>query len=432
MKLFENIKTLWEKLNIESLKDSLLEKVKLFFSNKKRNINLVILLGLFVINLILASVSRHIVTFMPETLGADRWSSDHRMAQVSLFFTEDQMVEEDGIKRLEYNLEKKLADAGVVVEEYLDVDTSAVVETVKVEDMGDGTTVTEHVPTISDLYVSSYCAQGIVDISFEGKTAESVNAIGFGGDFFFIHPLTLVSGSYINSNSLMKDGIVIDEELAWQLFGSNDIIGQQVTIGNVPHYICGVIKRDAGRIRKAAGLTNSYVYMSYDSLAKYGDILSGRTNSVDASEDGGTTLTGGINCYEIVMPDPVEGIASKIVKESTGVDDRYIYVVDNTNRFSFFSILKVMREFGTRSMWGKPIFYPYWENTARGWEDVLSVILFFRLVCIIIIAISITIWIVHLYRHKKWTTEGIIRYLLDKKYDFESRRRKNHEQEEIF
>jgi hypothetical protein len=172
--------------------------------------------------------------------------------------------------------------------------------------------------------------------------------------------------------------------------------------------------------------------MSYDSLAKYGDILSGRTNSVDASEDGGTTLTGGINCYEIVMPDPVEGIASKIVKESTGVDDRYIYVVDNTNRFSFFSILKVMREFGTRSMWGKPIFYPYWENTARGWEDVLSVILFFRLVCIIIIAISITIWIVHLYRHKKWTTEGIIRYLLDKKYDFESRRRKNHEQEEIF
>ena len=86
-------------------------------------------------------------------------------------------------------------------------------------------------------------------------------------------------------------------------------------------------------MRKAAGLNDSYVYLSYDSLARYGDILSGKTSSQEISEEGDTMLAGGINCYEAIMPNPVDGIAAKIVKESAGVDDRYISVIDNTDRF---------------------------------------------------------------------------------------------------
>ena len=416
-------------LEIKIDKQNIVSAVKTFFANKKRNIILIVLASLFVINLILGAVSRHIVSLMPEMAGAERWSTEHRMAQISLYFTEDQMVEADGIKRLEYNIEKKLNDAGVTVETYLDIDPEElsekqkIVETIKIEDMGNEEEPVEKVPTISDLYASCYSAQGIVSITFEDRTAENVNAIGVGGDFFIIHPLTLVNGTYFSDDNLMRDGIVIDEDMAWQLFGSSNIVGEMVTIGGVPHYITGVIHKDRGRIRKAAGLNDSYVYLSYDSLARYGDILSGKTSTQEVSEEGDTMLTGGINCYEAIMPNPVDGIAAKIVKESAGVDDRYISVIDNTDRFSFFSIVKVIRDFGTRSMWGKPIFYPYWENTARGWEDVLALLMFFRLICIGIIVISITIWIVHLYRHKKWTARGVLQYILDKKYDFESRRK---------
>lgn len=424
-------------LEIKIDKQNILSALRTFFANKKRNIILIILVSLFVINLILGAVANHITSLMPEMAGADRWSTEHRMAQVSLFFTEDQMVETEGIKRLEYNIEKKLNDAGVTVETYLDIDPEEhsakqkVVETIKIEDMGNEQEPVEKVPTISDLYASCYSAQGIVSISFEDRTAENISAIGVGGDFFIIHPLTLVNGTYFSDDNLMRDGIVIDEDLAWQLFGSSNIVGEMVTIGGVPHYITGVIHKDRGRIRKAAGLNVSYVYLSYDSLARYGDILSGKTSTQEVSEEGDTMLTGGINCYEAIMPNPVDGIAAKIVKESAGVDDRYISVIDNTARFSFFSILKVIRDFGTRSMWGKPIFYPYWENTARGWEDVLALLLFFRLICIGIIVISITVWIVHLYRNKKWTARGVLQYILDKKYDFESRRKYYEKKKEL-
>lgn len=419
MKLLDLVKNYWEKLNTKKQVSTAWDKIRAFFSNRKRNIILIILAGVFILNLILGAVSNHIISLMPEMLGADRWSKDHRMAQISIFFTEDRMVEEDGIKRLEYNLEKKLIDAGITTETYLEGNPDY-----EFAEVSDGSE-----PSVKDLYVSSYCAQGIVTIGFENRTAENINAIGVGGDFFLIHPLTLINGSYFNDDNLMKDGIVIDEELAWQLFGSNDVVGQQVSIGNVPHFVVGVIRKDRGRMRKAAGLNDTYVYMSYDSLAKYGDILSGKTESIDISEDGKQALSGGINCYEVIMPNPVDGLAAKIVKDSSETEDRYISVIDNTDRFSFFSLIKVIRDFGTRSMWGKPIFYPYWENTARGWEDVLAMILVVRILCVLLLVVSLVLWIIHLYRHKKWTVEGIIRYLLDKKYEFESRR-KHYENEE--
>ena len=70
--------------------------------------------------------------------------------------------------------------------------------------------------------------------------------------------------------------------------------------------------------------------------------------------------------------------------------------------------------------------------TARGWEDVLALILFFRLICMGIIVVSITIWIVHLYRHKKWTAGSVLQYILDKKYDFESRRKYYEKENKLF
>lgn len=395
--------------------------IREFFSNKKRNIAFIVIAVLILVEAVLGTVCSFFISRLDDQNEAVRWSDEDRMAQISLFFTQDQMVETDGIKRLEYQLKKKMMDSGALqVDQDEKSDKSTIVDTVDVGRREREDTVPGQVNDLSGLYTSCFSAQGLSTIVFENKKAENITTIGVEGDFFLFHPVPLVSGSYFYRDDLMKDRIVIDEQLAWDLFGSSDIAGQCVQIGGINHYIAGVVKRNEGRINNAAGLSKSIVYMSYDSLSKYGSILSGRNEKVEISEDGATAAKGGINCYEVVMPNPVDGLAKKLVSESSGMEDRYISVVDNTDRFSGFSLWSVISNLGIRSMWDKPVFYPYWENVARAWEDILARLFLIRVLCIIAAAVIFAAIVVLAYRDRSWTVSDIVRYLSDKKYDFES------------
>ena len=406
-------------MSFDKFKDTIVNFIK------KRAFIIILCCVLLIVYFVMGLISSHIVKSLPEQNLAERWSDEMNMAQVSIFVTEDQLVKAEDLKKFTYLLEKKLVESGVVGEDEEGADNvkiPQIVDTISVDDMNKGDEEEFEAPQktpLQELYDVAYCAQGQISLSFENRTAEKATAIGVGGDFFLFHPMTFVAGSYFSGDDLMKDKIVIDEEMAWQLFGSTDIIGQSVSIGNVPHYIAGVVKRDSGRIRKAAQQDISYVYMSYDSLSKYGTILSGITESEEISEDGTNALNGGINCIEVVCPNPVKGLAAKICKESLEINDGFITVIDNTERFSFFSLCSVLKNFFTRSMWNKAIYYPYWENTARGYEDILALILLVRMICMTVVILVLVIFTVNAYRHKKWTARGIIKYLSDKKYDLE-------------
>ena len=405
---------------------------KKFFSNKKRNIIFIILALLLLMDLILGLVCRYIVSNLPDQQTADRWDSENKTAQVSLFFTEDQMITIDDIKKLEYTMDKKMHDEGIINDDDDEEDgksksgkrgDSGIVNTVelgKKKESQEETQEAAYEPP--KMYASCYSAQGICTFAYESKKAENIDVIGTGGDFFLFHPMELISGGYYSGDDLMKDRIVVDEDFAWQLFGSSDIIGECVTIGGVNHYIAGVVKRADGRFNEAAGLSKSIVYMSYDSLAKYGTVLSGRISEVEISEDGKKMQNGGISCYEVVMPDPVDGIAARIVKESAGLDDKYISVVDNSKRFGGFALFDVIKGFGVRSMWIQPIFYPYWENVARGWEDVLGILFLIRIICKVAFWLIVACLVVIAYRNKTWTVRGVAMDLADRKYEFEARR----------
>lgn len=396
--------------------------------NKKRIILLAALTVLFIFQFILRLISDHIIDRQTDQLVADRWSEDIRMAQISLFVTQDQYIEENDIERFKYELEKKLRDSGIQIPEEEDdkrnkPNKSGIIDTITIDEMNSA--IVEQLMDIPErtgiksLYDVCYCAQGLVTLSFENKEVKEASAIGFGGDFFLFHPLDLVAGGYVPDTALMKDGIVIDEDMAWQLFGSDDVVGQAVFIGDVPHYVIGVVKRDQGRIEDSSGLSKSYVYMSYDSLSKYGDILSGKTKREDISEDGRQALKGGINSIEVVCPNPVRGLALNMSKESLGLDDRYVSAVDNTERFTVLALYNVLRSFGIRSMWSKAIYYPYWENIARGYEDVLALMLFFRTICIVAFVVILVILVIDLYRNKRWTISSVVSDLADLKYDLE-------------
>ncbi len=60
------------------------------------------------------------------------------------------------------------------------------------------------------------------------------------------------------------------------------------------------------------------------------------------------------------------------VKEGIGIDEKNVEIVENSRRYSLPNRIKTILAFGTRSMNGKAIIYPYWENLARGYEDIFA------------------------------------------------------------
>ena len=517
---------------------------------------------------------------LPDQNAAARWSQNHDVAQISIFFTEDQKITEDSVKELAWKLTQARTEQAIG----------------KDEKKSSGREL-----------VMAYSAEGQITLNREGKTL-TVNAVGVGGDFFLFHPLTLLSGQYLNTSLDMKDGIVLDEDTAWQLFGSSNIVGQTVEIGGLPFYIRGVVKKPTGRLEKAAGLSQSLVFVDYAMLQKYGSFggggfvpkddstnvtpsggsggdgqvarlrgilaslqeevrldpwigalgaqgvlrisrshsvvahrespllvsavttgtagttgtasatgtgggagtasatgtgstagsatgsattdtasgtgatgtggslststsesgqastgsttggstsASGTTNDAgsagagtsggsggssnpsvhvspgqgggsDSGSGGGSTPeaepVGGINCIEILMPNPVDGFAKGLVLAQAGYDPADAKIVDNTVRFRNTALMKVIGEYGTRSMQLISIHYPYWENIARGLEEELAFIFILECLLLAYPTLVLCAFVVSLYRNKTWTTAQLVKKVQDKIYDIQARR----------
>ena len=320
----------------------------------------------FLVFLVLLLVSNHLANSQLSQRAAERWSKEGNVSQVSCFFSVGSGITEDAIIEFEHTVDSALTEASVVQES---------------ENPG------------ARLWADAYSADGQVTLSND-KTSLTADAIGIGGEFFLFHPLTLLNGAYFSGNDLMKDYCVIDEDAAWQLFGSNDVAGMTVFIGGVPHIVTGVVRRPDGHLAEAAGLDSTVVYVSYQTLTELGE-------------------SHGINHYEIVMPNPVTGFAGNYVREKLGTEEKEVEVVENTTRYSLVSRLKLITEFGTRSMNGKAIIYPYWENMARGIADILMVLTLFGILFLLYPVVLAIVFFCIWWRHKGWTMKDVRNRLLD-------------------
>ena len=340
----------------------------------------------FIIFLVLSGVSEYMASSQQAQQMAARWSDEGDVAQISCFFSTNAEVTEEMIISFEHSLESALQEASITQE--------------------------SENPN-ARLWADAYSADGKIEIS-NNKTSLEVNAIGIGGDFFLFHPLKLLSGSYFSGNDVMQDYCVIDQDAAWQLFGSNDVAGMTVYIGGIPHIITGVVERPQGKLEKAAGLDTTVVYVSYETLSSLGS-------------------NNGINHYEIVMPNPVNNFAYQRVEENIGVSEKDIEIIENTSRYSLLSRLKVIGEFGTRSMNGKAIIYPYWENIARGYEDIIALLTVFMIIFLLYPIVLAVVCFVIWWKHKGWTLKEVRNKGKDRieRY-FEMRRaRKQAKKEEV-
>lgn len=298
---------------------------------------------------------------------ADRWSEDGDAAQVSCFFSPNAGIDTDAIEMFRHSLDSALQEASI----------------------------TQDSPNAgARLWADAYSADGQITVSSDRATV-TADAIGVGGDFFLFHPLQLLNGAYFSESDLNQDYCILDEDSAWQLFGSNNVAGMTVSIGGTPHIVTGVIHREEGRLAEAAGLDSTVIYVSYDTLTAYG-----RSN--------------GINHYEIVMPNPVKNYAYNYVMENMDVSEKETEIVENSSRYDLLKRFQLLAAFGTRSMNGKAIIYPYWENIARGYEDIIALLTLFAALFFLYPAVLLIILIVVSWRHKSWTAKGIYLKLQDR------------------
>ena len=322
---------------------------------KRKHIILIVLNGAFlllfaVMTLLAAGVKKS----LPDQQTVGRWSDgSQRYSQVSVYTEGLSAISTDGIFTARVDIEKKLVENSITSEK----------ENARV-------------------WVDAFSAeQGKMSVSSDYGTSQAKTIIT-GGDFFLFHPLELLSGYYYSDNDLMHDRVLIDETLAWQLYGATDIAGKPVLINNKYYYITGVFRRSSNSdVRKVSDET-PMMFMPYQGYEILGN-------------------TPYFSCYEACLPNPVTGLAEKIVTESVPVKDTDSEVIENSTRYSLKTRFDIIINFGMRSVRNNSIVYPYWENAARITEDKSALLLVLQLLFLIVPVCTALAYVVVAYRKRK-------------------------------
>ena len=314
-----------------------MEKIKAFFKNLslKDIIFLTTILLSFCVFCGLGIYCSVLTSSLEDQQAADRWSEEGTYAQASAFFAGDVLVDEFQIKNFEHQLEAALKEAAVTNENIM-----------------------------GRLYVDAYSAQGKITVVSEQDKLEA-QAIGIGGDFFLFHPLELISGYYYSEDNFMQDRILIDEIIAWQLYGSSDIVGKPVLIGEKVFFVAGVYKQSDNADTEKVMSGSPLMFMPYQGYEMLGN-------------------TPYFNCYEACLPNPVTGLAEKMVAEALSVKSPKSEAVENSERYSIKNRFEILKNFGMRSVKDNAVVYPYWENAARITEDKSALVLVFQLLGLVV------------------------------------------------
>ena len=188
---------------------------------------------------------------------------------------------------------------------------------------------------------------GSVNVSIARDSAKlNVRGICTAGGFSHFHPMQMVSGSWFAQDEMNRDGVVLDMQLAWKLFGGYDLQGMTVSLNGIPVQIAGVARPPESGVEQRVIGTTPTVWFSMDLMKRMG-------------------LEPKATCIEAVLPDPVSGFALEQLKSAVGADAENCEYVENTDRFSLLKSLEIFLHPDSRVMRTSRVTYPYWENAAR-------------------------------------------------------------------
>ena len=264
-------------------------------------------------------------------------------------------------------------------------------------------------------FIDAYSTIGKLDVSSQ-KSAGSLQIYAVSGDFFLFHPMTFTSGSYFSDESdENSDGIVLNELGAWQLFGATDVTGMLVEVGDISMPVRGVVKDIDTRFSKASGENIPRAYLSYE---KY-------IEAIKSGEADQLSPTPSMFCYEALIINPVKDFAINTVRTIVETnlklnEDTFEYVI-NSQRFSLFNRLLLIKNFFNRVMNKTGVVYPYWENYARAKEQVIMLLTILELLFFIASIVFFIIGVVGLrpefqrlknFTHKK--SEDLAEFVKEK------------------
>lgn len=192
---------------------------------------------------------------------------------------------------------------------------------------------------------------GTVSVSVARDSAQlNVRGICTNGSYFHFHPMQMVSGSWFAQDEMNRDGVVLDMQLAWKLFGGYDLQGMTVSLNGISVQIAGVARPPESGVEQQVLGTTPTLWFSMDLMKRMG-------------------LETKATCIEAVLPDPVAGFALEQLKNAVGAAADSSEYVENTDRFSLLNSLEVFLHPDDRVMRTTRVTYPYWENAARVAEN---------------------------------------------------------------
>ena len=290
---------------------------------------------------------------LPDQHTAERWAGNDRYSQISVFMEDAFSYTIDGIFTARVNIEKKLVENSL-------------------------TSQNENSRVWADSFSTTQMRASVVS----DRGASDVSMIVTGGDFFLFHPLDMISGYYYSDSDTMHDRIVIDNVLAWQLYGASDIVGKPVTINGKYYYSAGVFRQSENSdVEKVYG-SKPRVFMPYQGYTLLGE-------------------TPYFSCYEACLPNPVTGLGKKIISDSISVNEENYRLVENSERYSVKNRFTLLRDAGIRSVVDIPIVYPYWENAARMTEDRAVILLVLQIVGLIFPVGTVIYYLRKLVKNRK-------------------------------
>jgi hypothetical protein len=330
---------------------------------------------------------------------AERWKGESKdtYSQLSCYFSDDAGFTKSSVKDLKGQIYGKLEEVSVVPE-------------------NGKTLILDACSTDAGNYE--------LTCDSVGKSEAELTAVS--GDFFFFHDFQLLSGSFFDDEDIMHDGVVIDEQLAWNLYGGNDIIGMNIYINNVKLFVSGVIKiPDTDPEQRCIGETPK-AYLSYDAA----EMLMGEKSSGSEMESEQSTVKfDKVTCYECIVPDPVDNFAYNTIDKTVGETYKgKVSVVNNTKRFSPDVRRKAFKNIDDYAIRKDKVVYPFWENASRIVEVKLSMMYGIRrylLAVPVITLIWLAIKVFILFERKKAGMKKAFRnFISDKWESFTGRFRK--------
>ena len=264
-------------------------------------------------------------------------------------------------------------------------------------------------------YIDAYTAVTEAEIRKDDSTVRA-QVYAVGGDFFMIHPIPLLSGDYLRGEDPYT--IVLDDYMAWNLFGSSNVAGMKLWIGDKVFTVSGVVKTDDSKDAMQAYGNYNAVYIPYEAFTQKGGEGADKGYDVYDAYDvysgyGDTQDVPAIICYEAVVYNPIKHYAKSVVSEACGMEDLTdsereaqrssldfgtSELVENTGRYKPLALYETLKKNKYGSMRTNAIVYPYWENLARLEEQHQIRWKLFAYALMAVPLVALIVWIIMLAR----------------------------------